>query len=275
MTGSIQTDVQLEFSHDTTRNRTILTKRRAGGLCSISKPYWCPQQSVLGLQLVNPTAGLFSGDSLKMHINIAPNAQAAITSPSATRFHTMPDGSASITQVFHIKENAWLDYWPEMIIPQKDSDVTQTTKIYLHDTSSMVFLDSLAPGRIAHGENYIFRKFKTLLEININGTVIAKESCTLSTETGRWPLQVPDWEACYYAAIWIAGSQAEQAVTELQNDQHITSSVTKSGASLLAPKLGVIRIISPTSILLKNAIDHYRTIIQNQLPLLKMTFRKL
>lgn len=278
MTGSIQTDVQLEFSHDATRNRTILTKRRAGGLCSISKPYWCSEQNVLGLQLVNPTAGLFSGDSLKMHVNIAANAQAAITSPSATRFHTMPDGSATITQEFHVKENAWLDYWPEMIIPQKDSDVTQTTKIFLDDTSTMVFLDSLAPGRIAHGENYLFRKLETLLEIHTNGTLIAKERCTLTPETpgeASWPLLVPDWDATYYAAIWIAGTQAEQVISDLQNDQQLTDKISKFGASLLAPKLGVIRIISPTSILLKNAIDHFRTIIQNQLPLLKMTFRKL
>ncbi|MGJ8657721.1 MAG: urease accessory protein UreD [Akkermansiaceae bacterium] len=275
MTGSIQTDVHLEFTHDEPRNRTILSRRRAGGLCSISKPYWNQELSVLGLQLVNPTAGLFSGDALKMHVTIAPHAQAAITSPSATRFHTMPDGHATITQEFHIKDNAWLDYWPEMIIPQKDSDVTQTTKIYLEDTSTMVFLDSLAPGRLAHGENYLFRKFETLLEIHTNGNLIAKERCTLTPETGRWPLHVPHWEATYYAAIWIAGTQAEQTIQDLQQDQLPEDTLTKHGASLLDPNLGVIRIISPTSIHLKNALDHFRTTIQNQLPLLKMTFRKL
>ncbi|MEZ7956163.1 MAG: urease accessory protein UreD [Rubritalea sp.] len=280
MRGSIQTNAQLEFTHDEPRKRTILTKRLAGGLCSISKPYWCPQQLVLGLQLVNPTAGLFSGDSLNIHITIGENAQAAITSPSATRFHTMPTpgSNATITQEFTVKKNAWLDYWPETIIPQKNSDVIQKTKIHLHDTSTMVFLDSLTPGRIAHGENYLFRRFETLLEIHSNNSLVAKERCILSPENpgkSSWPLLVPDWDTCYYAAIWIAGSQAQKIINDLQQDHQLDPKPLIHGASLLTPKLGVIRIISPTSILLKNALTHFRAIIQQHLPQLKMTFRKL
>jgi len=275
MTGSIQTDVELEFGYDKPRNRTLLTKRRAGGLCSISKPYWCAEQSVLGLQLVNPTAGLFSGDSLNMRVTIGENAQAAITSPSATRFHTMPDGNARISQVFNVKSGAWLDYWPEIIIPQKDSDVIQTTKIHLDKDATLVFLDSLAPGRLAHGENYLFRRFETSLEIYTSNSLVANERCILSPKTGRWPLLVPEWDACYYAAIWIAGEHAGLVIEDLQKDDLLADKISKFGASLLTSTLGVIRIISPTSILLKNAQDHFRTIIEQQLPLLKMTFRKL
>ncbi|MGB2092282.1 MAG: urease accessory protein UreD [Akkermansiaceae bacterium] len=251
-----------------------MSRRRAGGLCSVSKPYWDRGCKVLGLQLVNPTAGLFSGDRLGMDVIIGPRAQVAMTSPSATRFHTMPKGQAVVSQNFHIAGEAWLDFWPEILIPQKDSDVVQVTKIHLEDTASMVYFDSLAPGRLAHKENFQFRRLETRLEIMQGDELVAKERCVLSPETGKWPLQVPDWKACYYGAIWIAGPRAEQVILDIQSDGFIDE-VSRYGASLLSPKLGVLRIISPSSLLMKRAADHFRGIMKNRLPLLQMDFRKI
>lgn len=273
MTGSIQTEVQLEFIYDESRSRTLLSKRQAGGLCSISKPYW--NENVLGLQLVNPTAGLFAGDSLGMNVMIGVGAQVALTSPSATRYHTMPDGRAEIRQDFTVSDHAWLDYWPEIIIPQKDSDVVQTTTIRLAKRATMVFFDSLAPGRVAHGENYQFRRLETCLQIYQDDELVVKERCVLSPTTGKWPLEVQGWENCYYGAIWIAGEHARQAIADLQADEGLNDEVSHVGASLLSRDLGVIRIISPSSLLLKKSTLHFRHILQARLPLLKMSFRKL
>ena len=278
ISGSIHTEAQLEFSYDPVSTRTSLSKRRAGGLCSISKPYWDKATEVLGLQLVNPTAGLFSGDHLSIDIKINDYAKAAVTSPSATRFHTMPDANtrATITQSFHVGHEAWLDYWPEIVIPQRDSDVIQVTKINLAKDASMVFLDSLAPGRLAHGENYQFRRFETVLEIHQDDTLVAKERCVLSPASGRWPLDVPEWEACYYGAIWIADANASNIVEDLQNTNDIeATTLSHYGASLLSAELGVIRIISPSSLLLRKSLSHFRDVIQDRLPKLKMSFRKI
>ena len=273
MKGSIQSEVQLKFIYDESRKRTVLSHRRAGGLCSISKPYW--DRDVLGLQLVNPTAGLFSGDSLGMNVTIAKKAQVALTSPSAARYHTMPDGQALITQEFHIADHAWLDYWPEIIIPQKDSDVFQTTRIHLAKEASMVFLDSLAPGRIAHGENYQFRRLETCLEIYQNNDLVTKERTVLSPASGKWPLDVPGWDTCYYAAIWIACNEASQTIEAIQQEQSLSSEHTHCGASLLAPQLGVVRVIASSSLVLKKTTLHLRELIQKYLPQLAMSFRKI
>lgn len=273
MQGSLQSQAHLKFGFDPERARTILSKRQAGGLCSLSKTYW--NDGVLGLQLVNPTAGLFSGDSLSMKVEIDDYAQVALTSPSATRYHTMTEGQAHITQEFSIGSHSWLDFWPEVIIPQKDSDVVQTTKIHLAEGSTMVFFDSLAPGRIAYGENYQFRRLETSLEVYQSDKLIVKERCVLAPSLGRWPLQVPDWESCYYGAIWIAGEESEKIINNLQNSTEFADKTSHYGASLLAPSLGVIRIISPSSILLKKTTEAFRITIQKDLPLLKMSFRKL
>ena len=271
-TGSIQTNARFEFIHDESSGRTRIAQRRAGGLCSVSKPYW--DRGVLGLQLVNPTAGLFSGDELGMEVTIGDRAQVALTSPSATRFHTMPEGQAFITQEFHVGNESWLDFWPEIVIPQKDSDVIQLTKIHLKKGASMVFFDSLAPGRIAHGESYRFRRLETRMAVSVDGELVAKERCVLSPESGRWPLHVPDWDVCYYGAIWIAGPQAAAVIDDLQADG-FGDSHSHFGASLLSDQLGVVRIVSPSSLLLRKATSHFREVMKNHLPLLHMSFRKI
>ena len=92
MTGSLQSEVEIGFRYDEARQRTVLARRQAGGLCHLGKAYWTGD--VLGLQIVNPTAGIFSGDTLSVNVEIGAGARVALTSPSATRFHTMPTGRA-------------------------------------------------------------------------------------------------------------------------------------------------------------------------------------
>ena len=269
MIGSLQSTVEIAFRHDETRNRTVLARRQAGGLCHLSKPYWTGD--VLGLQLVNPTAGLFAGDQLTLDVDIAAKAQVALTSPSATRYHTMPEGRADVVQHFRIGDGAWLDYWPEIVIPQRDSDVRQTTKIQLAPTASMVFLDLLAPGRVAHGERYAFRKLETRLETYQGNTLVAKERCVLEPAKDIWPLKVPNWDLCYYGALWIAGPQAEQCLKQLT----LTNHEAHIGTSLVDENLAVIRVVAPSSLILRKVTQQLRTLLQPHFPLLATDFRKL
>lgn len=273
MIGSLKSEASLEFSYDNARSLTILSKRQAGGLCSISKAY--SQGEVLGLQLVNPTAGLFSGDSLGLQVTLGKKSKVALTSPSATRLHTMPNGQAKITQNFSIGEKAWLDYWPEITIPQKNSELLQTTRIHLTKSSEMVFLDSLAPGRVAFGENFQFRRLETLMEIYQEGELQAKERCVLSGEKSSWPLSFPRWEKCYYAGIWVAGKPSETTIKHLQKNPILNQEGIQCGASLLSSRLGVVRIIASSSLLLKKTTLNLRHQIQQFFPNLEMNFRKL
>ncbi|MEM7384082.1 MAG: urease accessory protein UreD, partial [Verrucomicrobiota bacterium] len=110
MNGSLHSAVSLAFRYSDSRKRTILTRRRAGGLCHLGKPYW--NGEVLGLQLVNPTAGLFAGDAMSLQVSVGAGSRVALTSPSATRFHTMEHGRALLRQSFNVGADGWLDFWP-------------------------------------------------------------------------------------------------------------------------------------------------------------------
>jgi len=272
MLGSLQSQVDLKFRFDQERERTVMSHRKTGGLCHISKPYW--DECALIVQLVNPTAGLFAGDRLHLSVELSPGSKVALTSPSATRFHTMPEGRAEVVQSFHLSQNSWLDSWPELLIPQRDSDTCQITRITLEKGAQMVFLDSLAPGRVAHGECYAFRRLETMLEIFSEGNLIVKERSVLDPAQNIWPLEVPGWDVCYYGALWIAGDFPLD-LAELESFPEISSDSYFSGASQIAPNLSVIRLVAPSSLLLKKLIAQTRQKLKRVIPLLETDFRKL
>ena len=271
-TGSIQTAVALEFRHDSQRDRTVLHRREAGGLCHIGKPYW--DKDVLGLQLVNPTAGIFSGDDLEVRVDVGDNARVALNSPSATRFHTMAAGGAKISQEFNVGEGAWLDYQPEWTIPQRNSEVDQVTRVNLAADASLAFLDLIAPGRVAHGERSEYRRYTTTFELAVGGSLVARERMDLFPEDGGWPLAVGGWENCFYAAMWLVNKDLNEA-TFSALEAELDSDSLHCGTSKLADGVQVIRILSSRSLTLRNAVRQIRAELTPQLPLLAHDFRKL
>lgn len=273
MIGSLQSHAELAFRFDEKQERTVLARREAGGLCHISKPFW--DGGTLGLQLVNPTAGLFAGDSLDLTVKVGRGASVALTSPSAARYHTMPEGRAHLVQRFEVGHGGWLDYWPEMIIPQRDSDVVQTTMVKLEAQAAMVFLDQLAPGRVAHGERFQFRRLETRFDLLQEGRPLVKERCVLEPHKSLWPMCVPGWGCCYYAALWIVSEGAAEGLERLLSDTGEDESETRVGGSLLDENLAVLRALAPSSPALRRIIQQWREGLRPVLPQMKTDFRKL
>jgi len=274
--GSLQSTVELGFVHDGARDQTVMRHRRAGGLCHVGKPYW--SSGVLGLHLVNPTAGIFAGDDLHLSVDVGEGARVALNSPSATRFHTMDSGAARIVHEFRVGAGGWLDYQPEWTIPQGGADVDQVTRIHLAAGASMMFLDLIAPGRVAHGEQYAYRRYATTFEINRGDETIVRERMELDANHGGWPLVVPGWDVCYYAAIWfigdvVDGDLAHRVIEDLELLSD--SGSLRCGATWPADEMVVFRLLSNRSLLIKKALTEVRSQMISVFPLLKKNFRKL
>lgn len=268
MVGSLQSAAEFKFCHDHERQRTVLSHRQAGGLCHVSKPYW--DETVLGVQVLNPTAGFFAGDAMGLRVEVGEGARVAMTSPSATRFYSMEDGKASLRQEFEIGKGAWLEYRPDWIIPQDGSEVEQVTRLEIAKGGETVFFDRLAPGRVAHGEQYRYRSYQTLFELSYGGELVARERMSLKSDQGGWPLAVPDWEVTYYGAVWLAGENVEKvedALSSLENE--LSSSELRCGWTRLAPEVATVRVLTARSLLLKSALAEVRKVLEPHFPLLE------
>ena len=261
MSNHLESEIELIFEQDSERAVTVLRKRRAGGLCHVGKPYW--DGEVLNLQLVNPTAGVFAGDRLRMKVTVEEGAKVALATPSATRFHAMAGQEATIEQEFRVGEKGWLEYWPEWVMPQGGSAVRQVTRLEVARDGVLIFGDMLAPGRVAHGESQAFRKLTTEFELRVGGKLVARERMNLEPERGAWPLEVERWENCFYGGLWVVGGESEfLAEMEALGDEE-----TKVGFSRLSPEVVVLRMVTARSVLLRTLFEKLRERISKEMRL--------
>lgn len=266
MSGNLQSEGRVEFSLDGS-GRTILSRRQAGGLFHIGKPY--RDGGILGAQFVNPTAGFFSGDEMRLLVDVQKGAQATITSPSATRFYAMTEGEAVVTQEIRVGENAWLEYHTNWVIPQNGSAVSQAIRLDVAKSGELFFVDRLAPGRVRHGEQYRYRRYAASFDLRYDGQLCARERMVLEPEAGGWPLRVSDWEVTFFGAVWIVSEKLNEKFSLLAElEKKINADGVLAGITMQGESVAVIRVLAARSLLLKQALDEVRVTAEAMLPLL-------
>lgn len=266
--GSIQSNAKLTFEHCESTGKTKLVERSTGGLFHISKPYW--DVSMLLTQLVNPTAGIFSGDRMQLEVKLEPSAKVSLVSPSATRFYSMQEKGAYLEQTIHLTDDSFLEFRSDYSIPQRDAIVEQINNIHLTKKARLLYIERFMPGRVAHGEAFRFQSFSSLTKIYLDHQLVVQERMDLLKENNGWPLCMPEWDQAYSANIWIAGvdtSELSSLFLKQHNDLFTQQNSTIfAGFSDIEPTIMVCRLISPTSIQLKQAILLLRQTISQCFP---------
>ena len=129
---------------------------------------------------VNPTAGLFDGDSLEISAAGEPGARLLLTTPSATRVHRARTvGFATVDQRLSVAEGAFLEVFPEPFIPQAGARYLQRTELRVEEGGGLLFFEWMAPGRVARGEAHAFSRLEWDTDLSVGGQLCARERYTL------------------------------------------------------------------------------------------------
>ena len=120
---------QLYLSAEARDGRTVLAAQAFRAPFHVSKPYWDADTGTLFVQVVNPTAGILSGDKLESDITVATGAALLVTTPSASRVFQMHGGSAKCSQHFSVNSGGWLEVMPEPLVPHRGCRYRQVTRI--------------------------------------------------------------------------------------------------------------------------------------------------
>jgi len=239
----------------------------------LSKPYW--DGHILLVQAVNSTAGIFSGDHLTLDVSVNEEASVLLTSPSASRIHTMHHGEASLKQKITVSNQAWLEWMPELFIPQKGCRYRQSTEIHAERGASVYAVETLAPGRVAHGEQFAFDRVEWSTRIMYDGKLILAERYPLTPQNLSLQDLMRDGRARYFANALLIHS-GELPFREWQHTlQQMISPPVQLGATQLTPELYVFRLVTDNSEQLKETLRQLRSLLAGHIPPLRQSARKL
>lgn len=256
--------------------RTTLAQQSFRAPFHLSKPYWDHDARTLLVQVVNPTAGILSGDRLESEIAVDRHATLLVTTPSASRVFTMRAGAAECHQQFTVAANGWLEVALEPLVPHHGCRYRQTTRIDIAPGGGLFFVDQLMPGRLGHGEAWSWDRLTLDLEARMAGELILRERFdhtgpelkALAEFGGSGPT------ACFANAVLIGdGSLAPlpwlSAVSGLQGDG------VRIGVSALRRAGWSIKIVATDPVRLRETLKRTRHALAGTLPALSCDLRKL
>ncbi len=256
--------------------RTVLAGQSFRAPYHISKPYWDAEAGVLLVQVVNPTAGILSGDRLESSIAVEPGAAVLVTTPSASRIFQMKSGVAESRQHFTVAAGGWLEVMPEPLVPHRGCSYRQVTRIDVEEGGELFFADLLMPGRVAHGEAWEWKRLCLESEVRLGGELILRERFE---QTGADLHELAQLAgsgsgACFGNAVLVtAPAEGEAGWREAVSALH--GGGLWIGVSPLRRSGWSIKLVAADSVKLRQGLRDVRRILTAHLPRLACDPRKL
>jgi urease accessory protein len=258
--------------------RTVLASQSFRAPFHLSKPYWDADAGVLLVQVVNPTAGILSGDRLDSEISVDAGAALLVTTPSASRVFQMRGGNAESQQRFAVAPDAWLEVMPEPLVPHCGARFHQSTTVEIATGGSLLFVETLMPGRVGHGEAWAWDRLQLDFTLRLDGELVMRERFDQSGETLRALAELggSGAAACFANAILITPCaeksphpawRAEIAALHGEGLWLGVSALRRGGWSLKAVASGPVR--------LRQGLRDAREILARYFPRLACDPRKL
>lgn len=245
----------------------------------VSKPYWEADTDTLLVQVVNPTAGILSGDRLESSVEVAAGAALLLTTPSASRVFKMREGSASGSQRFVVGEGGWLEVLPEPLVPHRGSVFRQTTSLDVAAGGAAFYADLLLPGRVAHGEAWEWKKLVLELDVRAGGARLLHERFD-QDGAGLHALAAlagAGEGACFGNAVLVAPGLADDTAPAWRDS---LNALQRDGVWIGASQLRLgggwsIKFVAPDGVKLKQTLGEVRRVLSGAFPHLRCDARKL
>ena len=123
------------------------------------------------------SAGLLEGDRQIFDLQVREGASMEFLSQSYEKIHRMPAGHAERQVKIKVEKQADLSYTPLPVIPFRDADFRSDTEVELVDeTARFVMTEVLTCGRVAYGEEFLFRRFRNRVSIFCGGQLIYRDN---------------------------------------------------------------------------------------------------
>lgn len=128
--------------------------------------------------LMMASAGILKGDSFDYYLKIKKDSCALLTEQSYSKLFDMGEkGEAKKKVQIHLEKGASFYYKPCGTIPFQRSSFSCENFFYLDENSEFAFCDIFSSGRIAMGEEFLFRKYQSKSMVFINNIPVWMDHC--------------------------------------------------------------------------------------------------
>lgn len=166
--------------------------------------------------LRNVTAGMLDGDEYEVDISVEAGARVAVAPTSATKIFVARGTGAVLRTRLEVGSNAVLEYDSGLTIPHAGAVASQTTEIVLHEGARVAFGESLAFGRLAHGERFAFERLESCARV-VTPTGVERfvRRSLLMPRDSRAHLEVAVGKAGVLGSLMLLGDGHRPALSEV------------------------------------------------------------
>jgi urease accessory protein len=248
--------------------RTALGRQSFSAPFHVGKGYW--DETVLRVQVVNPTAGMLEGDRMRVAVAVRTGAALSVGTPAASRsFRMRGGGRAVLAQRLEVARGAWLEYAPEPLYLHEGTDFEQRTEVRLEAGAELLYVDSLAPGRAARGELWRWGRLVNALDVSIAGIPQLRERAELGGEQARALAGFHGFAEAWLATVLVCSARPGLEAALQAAGERLAQAGCACGATRLSPELQVLRLAAPGGQQLRDALATLRAGLSPLFPALE------
>ena len=260
--------LQLELQNDSDKQKTIITQKRTQVPLYVQKAlhYDLDYPSMAHVFILSPSGGILQGDRYRMDVELKNNAISHITTQGATRIYKMESNYATHMVTLSLKNNSYLEFIPEQIIPYKNSRFYQKTNLNIDDSSTAVYSETIVPGRIAMGEMFDFDVCYLKTEGSLNKKIQFRDSSLLMPKTQKIQSLAMFDDKTILTSVYVLTTKHVAKINDLINEMFSNIQGISGGSSILPNDSGVsIRILGNSSEDQKTTIHQILKIIRKEI----------
>lgn len=135
------------------------------GALRIVRPHYLDDSGQVTFTIVAVGGGYLGGDVYDQRFRVRENAQALITTQSATKIYRTPQGPVRQFTQIEVGENAVLEYLADQTIAYREATYHQFTRVKLHPSSTFVLSEAITPGWHPDGVHFAYEEMRLHTEI--------------------------------------------------------------------------------------------------------------
>jgi urease accessory protein len=192
--------------------RTVIARQRSNPPLQIFGLQYDDRGSSAYLQILNPSGGLFEGDSAEVEVSLGPGAHLYLTTQAAAKIYPAEHGEVTRQRTkLRVASGAILEYFPLPVIPFARAMYAQEMTVEVEAGGICMIVEVVAPGRTARGERFAYAMVRSRVEGWIGGRLALFEQMRLEPQRRSFAgLGALDGRA-YLATLYILTSQSLEA----------------------------------------------------------------